>query len=193
VTRERGYESDPGYVPAPREPGDGDPGDPRRGDPGFADAGYDGSDERYLDERDVRARYLGEADADDVSAERAWDGREGRGGRRGSGRRRQEVEAEPARSGPLRIVLAIAAAGAIAFLAFAVLARDIPLLASAALVFGVVFVVVAVTAGRATWRAASNGRNPAAFGLAVGGGVAAMLGLGALALAIVLVLIWSRG
>jgi hypothetical protein len=91
-----------------------------------------------------------------------------------------------------RIALAIAAIGSLAFLALAILARNIPLLASAAAVVGIVFVVLAVVGGRGTWRAASDGRNRRALGLAVGGGLAAIVGLASLAMAIDLALIWGR-
>jgi hypothetical protein len=181
VTRQPDYEPDPRYER-----------DRRAG----RDSGYDPPNgDAYLDESAVRARYLDPRGAayDDPAA--AYDdpaaAYDDRAGRRRS--RRYEDEVERGGLSPFRIVLAIATVGAIVFLGFAVLARDIPMLASATLVFGVVFVALAVTAGRATWRAATDGRNGRAFGLAVGGGVAAMMGLGALALAIVLILVWGRG
>ena len=167
MTREREYEPEPRYG---------------RDGRGATDYGYDEpNDDQYLDPRDVQARYLDE--------------RTGGYDERAAPRRPRRYEDEVARGGvsPFRVVLAIAAVGAIAFLVFAVLARDIPMLASATLVFGIVFVALALTAGRATWRAAADGRNGRALGLAFGGGVAAMAGLGALALAVVLMLIWSRG
>jgi hypothetical protein len=91
-----------------------------------------------------------------------------------------------------RIALVIAVIGSVIFLALAVLARNIPLLASASAVFGIVFVVLAVAGGRGTWQAATDGRNRRALGLAVGGGLAAIIGLASLALAIDLALIWGR-
>ena len=108
--------------------------------------------------------------------------------------RRSRVEEVDEGSGVTapRIVLAIAAIGSAIFLALAVLARNIPMLASASAVFGIVFVVLAVAGGRGTWRAASDGRNRRALGLAVGGGLAAIMGLASLALAIDLALIWGR-
>ena len=108
--------------------------------------------------------------------------------------RRSRVEEVAEGSGVTapRIALAIAAIGSIIFLALAVLARNIPLLASASAVFGIVFVVLAVAGGRGTWQAASDGRNRRALGLAVGGGLAAIIGLASLALAIDLALIWGR-
>jgi hypothetical protein len=108
--------------------------------------------------------------------------------------RRSRVEEVDERSGVTapRIALAIAVIGSVIFLALAVLARNIPLLASASAVFGIVFVVLAVAGGRGTWQAASDGRNRRALGLAVGGGLAAIIGLASLALAIDLALIWGR-
>jgi hypothetical protein len=91
-----------------------------------------------------------------------------------------------------RIVLAIAAIGSLIFLAIAILARNIPLLASAAAVVGIVFVALAVVGGRGTWRAATDGQSRRALGLAVGGGLAAIIGLASLAMAIDLALIWGR-
>jgi hypothetical protein len=109
-------------------------------------------------------------------------------------RRRTRVEEVDDGSGVTapRIALGIAVIGSIIFLALAVLARNIPLLASASAVFGIVFVALAVVGGRGTWRAATDGRNRRALGLAVGGGLAAIMGLASLALAIDLALIWGR-
>jgi hypothetical protein len=91
-----------------------------------------------------------------------------------------------------RIALALAVAGSLVFLVLAIVARNIPLLASAAAVVGIVFLVLAVIGGRGTWRAATDGRNGRALGLAVGGGLAAIIGLASLAMAIDLALIWGR-
>lgn len=104
---------------------------------------------------------------------------------------RVEVEDESSATAP-RIVLVIAVLGSLIFLVLALLARNIPLLASAAAIVGIVFVVLAVIGGRGTWRAATDGRNRRALGLAVGGGLAAIIGLGSLAMAIDLALIWGR-
>jgi hypothetical protein len=94
-------------------------------------------------------------------------------------------------TGP-RIALGLAVAGSLVFLVLAIVARNIPLLASAAAVVGIVFLVLAVIGGRGTWRAATDGRNGRALGLAVGGGLAAIIGLASLAMAIDLALIWGR-
>jgi hypothetical protein len=110
-------------------------------------------------------------------------------------RPRRAPRVEPDEPSPLtapRIALAIAVLGSILFLILAILARNIPLLASAGAVLGIVFVVLAVAGGRGTWRAATDGRNRRAFGLAVGGGLAAIIGLASLAMAIDLALIWGR-
>jgi hypothetical protein len=102
-----------------------------------------------------------------------------------------EVDDRPAITAP-RIAFAIAVIGSLVFLALAIVARNIPLLASAAAVVGIVFVALAVVGGRGTWRAATDGRNRRALGLAVGGGLAAIVGLASLAMAIDLALIWGR-
>lgn len=104
---------------------------------------------------------------------------------------RIEVEERSGSSAP-RIVLLIAVIGSLVFLVLATLARNIPLLASAAAVVGIVFVAVALAGLRGTWRAATQRRNGRALGLAVGGGLAAIIGLASLAMAIDLALIWSR-
>jgi hypothetical protein len=98
----------------------------------------------------------------------------------------------PSRFTPVRIAMAIAVVGSLVFLALAIGARDIPLLASACAVVGIVFIAVAALGGRATWRAATDARNGQALGLAVAGGLAAMIGLAAFAMAIDLALIWGR-
>jgi chromate transport protein ChrA len=106
-----------------------------------------------------------------------------------------EPEAPARRFTPVRVALAIALVGSILFLAFALTLRDssqVPLLASGFAILGIVLVAIAFLAVRSTWRAATDGRNRSAFGLAVGGGVAAMFGFGCLALAIVLALVWER-
>jgi hypothetical protein len=102
-----------------------------------------------------------------------------------------EVGDRPAITAP-RIALVIAVIGSLIFLVLAIVARNIPLLASAAAVVGIVFVTLAVVGGRGTWRAATDGRNRRALGLAVGGGLAAIVGLASLAMAIDLALIWGR-
>jgi hypothetical protein len=92
-----------------------------------------------------------------------------------------------------RIAMAVAVIGSLIFLAVAIGARNIPLLATAAGIVGIVFVALAVMGGRGTWHAAVDGEHGRALALAVGGGVAAIVGLSSVALAIVLVLTWASG
>jgi hypothetical protein len=92
-------------------------------------------------------------------------------------------------------VLVVALLGSLLFLAFALTVRDtsqIPLLASGAFVLGIVFIGLAAAAARSTYQAGTDGRNGRALGLAVGGGVAAIIGFVCVAMAIVLALLWKR-
>lgn len=105
------------------------------------------------------------------------------------------VEPQPPRSRqvvtPTRVTLGVALLGSLAYLAYAITVRDtrqIPLLASGAAVLGIVFVLLAVAGGIATYHAASDGHLLRAVGTAIGGGVAGMIAAGAFAFAIVLVL-----
>jgi hypothetical protein len=86
-------------------------------------------------------------------------------------------------------MLAIALVGSVLFALYAITVRDasqIPLLASGAVVLGIAFIALAVYCVRATWQAGIAGRNGRALGLAVAGGVAAIVGSGCLAGAIIL-------
>jgi hypothetical protein len=86
-------------------------------------------------------------------------------------------------------MLAITLVGSIAFAVFTITVRDasqIPLLASGAAVLGIAFGALAAYSARATWLAGAEGRNVRAFLLAVAGGLAAMVGAGCLAAAIIL-------
>ena len=101
--------------------------------------------------------------------------------------------------GPIRItptltVFIVALVGSLAYLAFAVTVRDasqIPMLASGAAVLGVVFVALAAAGAVRTYQAGVDGRNVRALGLAVGGGLAALIGFVCFAAAIVLALVWQ--
>lgn len=101
-------------------------------------------------------------------------------------------------SGPSRrispgvVFLAIALIGSVVFGVYAVTVRDasqIPLLAAGAAVLGIAFVALALYALRATWRAGVDGRNGRALALAAGGGIAAIIGAGCVAGAIILFLL----
>ncbi len=95
----------------------------------------------------------------------------------------------------MRAVLAIALAGSLAYLAYALTVRDtsqIPMLASGAAVLGIVFVALAVAGAWNTYQAGVEGRSGRAFGLALGGGIAAMIGFVCFAFAIVLALVFQQ-
>jgi hypothetical protein len=82
----------------------------------------------------------------------------------------------------------VALIGSIAYLVYAVTVRDpsqIPLLASGAVVLGLVFAALAAYALRATWRAGVLGRDGRAIALGLLSGVAAMIAAGCFAMAII--------
>jgi Na+-translocating ferredoxin:NAD+ oxidoreductase RnfE subunit len=86
-------------------------------------------------------------------------------------------------------MLAIALGGSVVFALFTITVRDasqIPLLASGAVVLGIAFCAVAAYAARSTWHAGIDGRNGRAVALALAGGLAAIIGAGCLAGAIIL-------
>lgn len=86
-------------------------------------------------------------------------------------------------------MLAIALLGSVAYLAYAITVRDssqIPLLASGAVVLGLVFGALAIYCLRATWRASLSARDRRAVALGLAGGVAAMTSAACIALAIIL-------
>jgi len=93
----------------------------------------------------------------------------------------------------MRVTLGIALVGSLLFVLYAVTVRDaaaIPMLASGALVLGLVFTALAIAGGVGTYRAASDGRSGTALGEALLGGFAAMIACGCFALATVLILLW---
>lgn len=90
------------------------------------------------------------------------------------------------------VLIVIALIASIAYLAYAITVRDasqIPLLASGAVVLGIVFTAIAVVGARATWRSSVDGRDARAFGHAVLGGIAALIAAGCFAGAIILFLV----
>jgi hypothetical protein len=90
------------------------------------------------------------------------------------------------------VFLAIAVIGSVAFALYAVTVRDasqIPLLAAGAAALGIAFVALAVYTLRAVWLAGVDGRTGKAMLLAFGGGIAAIIGAGCLAAAIILFLL----
>ena len=93
---------------------------------------------------------------------------------------------------PTAILIAVALLGSIAYLLYAVTVRDasqIPLLASGAVVLGLVFVAVAVTGLIATWRSSLRGSDGRAVGHALIGGIACLAAAGCFAIAIILALV----
>jgi hypothetical protein len=93
---------------------------------------------------------------------------------------------------PTAILLVIALIGSVLYLLYAITVRDasqIPLLASGAVVLGIVFVAVAVTGLLATWRSSIGGRDGRALAHAVIGGVACLAAAGCFAVAIILGLV----
>jgi hypothetical protein len=94
-----------------------------------------------------------------------------------------DPEPETRRIGPVPvtitgILVVIALLGSLAYLGYAVTVRDasqIPLLASGAVVLGLVFVAVAVVGARAAWRSSIRGRDGRAFAHALVGGIASLV------------------
>jgi hypothetical protein len=96
---------------------------------------------------------------------------------------------QPPNVTPGLIILAVALIGSVIFALYTITVRDasqIPLLAAGAVALGIVFIALAVYAVRATWNAGVAGRNRKALGLAIAGGLAAIIGSGCLAGAIIL-------
>jgi hypothetical protein len=92
------------------------------------------------------------------------------------------------RVSPGLLMLGLALIGSVAYLVYAITVRDpsqIPLLASGAVVLGLVFGALAVYSLRATWRAGVAERNGRAIALGLVGGVAAMISAACFALAVI--------
>lgn len=106
---------------------------------------------------------------------------------------------ESAHLGPIPItatgvLIVIALIGSLAYLFYAVTVRDasqIPLLASGAVVLGLVFIAIALVGGRAAWRSSVGRRDARAFGHALVGGVAALVAAGCFAGALILFMVRS--
>ena len=87
------------------------------------------------------------------------------------------------------VFLAVALIGSVVFALYAITVRDasqIPLLAAGGVVLGIVFLALAGYTLRATWRAGIAARNGRALTLGCGGGIAAIIGAGCIAGAIIL-------
>jgi hypothetical protein len=76
------------------------------------------------------------------------------------------------------VLIVVALIGSLAYLLYAVTVRDasqIPLLASGAVVLGIVFAAVAFVGARAAWRSSVGGRDGRAFAHALVGGIASLV------------------
>jgi hypothetical protein len=90
------------------------------------------------------------------------------------------------------VLILVALIGSLAYLLYAITVRDasqIPLLASGAVVLGLVFAAIAAVGARATWRSSVGGRDARAFGHALVGGVSALIAAGCFAGAVILFLV----
>ena len=93
---------------------------------------------------------------------------------------------------PGAVMLAIALIGSVIFGIYAVTVRDssqIPLLAAGGVAMGIVFIALAIYSLRIVWRAGIEGREGRALLVAVGGGIAFIIGAGFIAGAIILLLL----
>jgi hypothetical protein len=76
------------------------------------------------------------------------------------------------------VLIVVALVGSLVYLLYAVTVRDasqIPLLASGAVVLGIVFAAVAFVGARAAWRSSLGGRDGRAFAHALVGGIASLV------------------
>jgi hypothetical protein len=90
------------------------------------------------------------------------------------------------------VLILVALIGSVLYLVYALSVRDasqIPLLASGAVVLGLVFVAIAAVGARATWRSSVDGHDARAFGHAIVGGVAALIAAACFSGAIILILL----
>jgi hypothetical protein len=101
----------------------------------------------------------------------------------------------PIRVTPIRVVVALAFVGSVAFIGYAILvvrdARQIPMLSSGFLVLGVACATMALGALIQMWRAGSRGRTGRAFALAVFGGGAGLAAIGCFTVTVVFALLWK--
>ncbi len=107
---------------------------------------------------------------------------------------REGVHLGPVRITPTRVILLVAVAGSIGYLAYAITVRDatqIPMLASGAAVLGIVFAALAIAGVIETVRAARADRPGRSVVAAVSGGVAGVVAIGCFAAAAILALLWG--
>ncbi len=108
-------------------------------------------------------------------------------------RRRTGAWLGPVRLTPMRVTLGIALFGSTLFVLYALTVRDaaqIPMLAAGSAVLGIVFGALALAGGIATYRAGRDGESGRAFGLALLGGLAAVVAAGCFAAAAILALLY---
>jgi hypothetical protein len=110
-----------------------------------------------------------------------------------AGSRRGALPLGMPRITPTRVTLAVAIGGSVLFVLYGIFARDatqIPVLSAGFAVLGLVFSALALAGVMATYRSAQDGEGGRAFGLALLGGLAALVAAGSLATAAVLALVW---
>jgi hypothetical protein len=108
-------------------------------------------------------------------------------------RAREGLWLGPIRVTATRVILLLAVAGSIGYLAYAITVRDntqIPMLASGAAVLGLVFVALALAGAVATLRAAREDRPGRSVVAAILGGIAGLIAFGCFAVAAVLAILW---
>lgn len=98
---------------------------------------------------------------------------------------------------PIRVVVAIAFVGSLAFIGYAILrvrdATQIPMLSSGFLVLGIACAAMALGALVQMWRAGAQGRTGRAMALAIAGGVAGLAAIGCFTVTVVFALLWRSG
>ncbi len=107
---------------------------------------------------------------------------------------REGAHIGPVKVTPTRVILFIAVAGSIGYLAYAITVRDatqIPMLASGAAVLGIVFSALAIAGAIETVRAARSGRPGRSVMAAVFGGVAGLVAFGCFGAAAIFALLWG--
>lgn len=100
----------------------------------------------------------------------------------------------PVRITPARVILAIALAGGVGFLAWSVLVRDqlqVPLMATGFAVCGLVLAVTALLSVGAVIRAGREGRDGTAVLTSLVGGLIAVAAMLSLAAAVIMSMIWG--
>ncbi|OGO56862.1 MAG: hypothetical protein A2V85_13825 [Chloroflexi bacterium RBG_16_72_14] len=100
----------------------------------------------------------------------------------------------PFRITPARVVLMVAFAGGLGFLAYSIIVRDqlqIPLMASGFAIVGLVFVAAAVMAAANVIRAGRDGRDGTAVMTSLLGGLLAIAAFLSFAAAMIMGLIWG--